>query len=71
MLPFAPERWDPWTAFLYCLGAGYLAGFFVYLARFSLAARKVRRGGPVAAYNRLLKGFPNAFYAKMMGKRPL
>ena len=71
MLPFTPAQWGLWTVFLYCLGAVYLGGFFVFLARFGVAARRVRRGGPAAAYNKALKGFPNAFYAKMLGKRPL
>jgi hypothetical protein len=71
VVPFEPARWGLWTVFLYCLGAVYLAGFFVFVALFGAAARRVRRGGPPAAYNRLLKGFPNAFYAKMLGKRPL
>jgi len=57
--------------FLYCLGAVYLAGFLVFLVRFAVAGRRVRDGGPREAYNKVLKGFPNGFYAKMMGKRPL
>lgn len=71
MPPFEPAAWSYWTTFLYCLGAVYLGGFFVFLARFGVAARKVRAGGSKQAYNQALKGFPNGFYAKMMGKRPL
>ena len=69
-MPTLPP-WDYWTAFLYTLGGLYLVGFAVFLARFAAAGRRVRRGGPKAEYNRLLRGFPNAFYAKMLGKRPL
>ncbi|MEA3144376.1 MAG: hypothetical protein QOG31_1700 [Thermoplasmata archaeon] len=71
MAPSDPATWSFWTVFLYCLGAVYLAGFVVFVARFAWAARRVRRGGPPAAYNKALKGFPNGFYAKMLGKRPL
>ncbi|MEA3203834.1 MAG: hypothetical protein QOI63_1514 [Thermoplasmata archaeon] len=71
MPEWAPAQWSFWTVFLYCLGAVYLAGFFLFVARFGVAARRVRRGGPAAAYNKALKGFPNGFYAKMLGKRPL
>lgn len=71
MLPFEPASWSFWTVFLYTLGAVYLLGFFTFLARFTWAARQVRQGGSIGAYNRVLRGFPNAFYAKMLGKRPL
>jgi hypothetical protein len=70
-LSFEPRTWSFWTTFLYTLGSVYLLGFFVYLVRFTFAARRVRAGGPVGPYNKLLRGFPNGFYAKMMGKRPL
>jgi hypothetical protein len=71
VLPFAPASWGFWTTFLYCLGAVYLVGFFVFVVRFRLAERRVRAGGPAGLYNKVLRGFPNAFYAKMLGKRPL
>ncbi|HUR61343.1 MAG TPA: hypothetical protein VM286_03135 [Candidatus Thermoplasmatota archaeon] len=70
MLPFDPGHWTFWTTFLYCLGAVYLGGFFVYLVVFAMAGRRLRAGGSAAAYNKVLRGFPNGFYAKMMGKRP-
>ena len=71
VLPFDPAQWSPWTTFLYCLGAVYLGGFALFLVRFEVAARRVRAGGSALAYNKVLRGFPNAFYAKMLGKRPL
>lgn len=58
---------------LYVLAVLFLLGFFVFWFRFQAAHRRaLDEGGPaVAAYNRLLRGFPNAVYAKMFGKRPL
>ena len=39
MLPAVPAPLRFWAVFLYCLGAVYLTGFFVFLVRFALVGR--------------------------------
>lgn len=65
--------WAFSTWVLYVLAALFLLGFFAYWFRFQAAQRRAlaEGGRAVADYNRLLRGFPNAVYAKMFGKRPL
>ncbi len=73
MADWDPATWSPLTRILYAIGVVYLAGFFVYFVRFRRAGRRAKQGDPadVARYNRMLRGFPNAFYAKLMGRRKL
>ena len=73
MTDWDPRSWSPMTKAFYALGAVYLFGFFAFFAAFRAAERKARRGDAtaVARYNRLLRGFPNAFYAKLLGRRRL
>lgn len=68
-----PATWTASTWVLYGLGALFLLGFMGYWFAFESAERAARRnGGPaLARYNRMLRGFPNAVYAKMFGKRSL
>ncbi len=64
---------SPFALFLYGVAAVYLllfAAYFVLFPYFALQARQGRPGA-VARYNRLRKGFPGGFYAKMMGRKPL
>lgn len=65
--------YQAWISWLYAFGGVYLVAFFVYFQRFRRAERHARSSGgaAVARYNRMLRGFPNSFYAKMLGKRPL
>ncbi len=73
MLDLDVASWPFGILFLDVLAVLYTAGFFWFVVRFSRArGRALREGGAaVAAYNASLKGFPNGFYAKMLGKRPL
>jgi hypothetical protein len=68
-----PRSWPQPVWALYALGALYLAGFLTFFFRIEGAARRAAMGGPaeVARYNRILRGFPNALYARMLGRRPL
>jgi hypothetical protein len=68
-----PRAWGLWAQALYAIGVVYLLGFFLYFFLVHAAHKRALRGEPAAVsrYNRLLRGFPNAFYAKMCGKRPL
>lgn len=63
--------WVPTTWALYALAAVYLVAFLWFWMRFEAAERRAKRegGAAVEAYNRMLRGFPNAIYAKMFGKR--
>ena len=77
-MAWPPSDWDPatwgaWTRFAYAVAVLYLVLFFGYFAAFRVVEAEARRGNPaaIARYNRLLRGFPNAFYAKMLGRRPL
>jgi hypothetical protein len=62
-----------WVLALYLLGALHLAFFFAFFVLFRRAEARARAegGALVLRYNRMLRGFPNSFYAKMLGKRPL
>lgn len=68
-----PQAWSPFTRAIYAIGGLYLLGFFAFFAIFRAADKRARTGDPmaVARYNRLLRGFPNAFYAKLLGRRRL
>lgn len=68
-----PAAWSPIVWFLYGFGALYLVGFFAYFFRFERAEKTAHASDPasVAHFNRILRGFPNSFYAKMLGKRRL
>ena len=63
--------WPVWA--LYALGALYLVGFLVFFFRIESAAKRAATGDAQAVerYNRILGGFPNALYARMLGRRPL
>lgn len=63
--------WGYGTWLLYTLAALYVVGFLVFWVRFERLERraKVLGGEAVLAYNRAIRGFPNAVYAKMFGKR--
>lgn len=63
--------WPVWT--LYALGGLYIVGFLAFFFRIESAARRAAGGDSeaVAHYNRILRGFPNALYARMLGRRPL
>ncbi|MES2154069.1 MAG: hypothetical protein V4510_02950 [bacterium] len=73
MADLDPQSWSLFVRVLYAVGALYLAGFFAFFVTFQLALGRARSGdaAEVARYNRLLRGFPNAFYAKLLGRRPL
>ena len=68
-----PSTWAPFTWVLYAVGALYVMGFFAFFVAFHRGESRARREGAeaTARYNRLLRGFPNGFYAKMMGRKPL
>ena len=63
--------WSLSTWVLYAAAFLFLVGFLAFWARFESAERRAKRegGDAVLAYNRMLRGFPNAVYAKMFGKR--
>lgn len=63
--------WTYTTWVLYVLGAYYVVGFLVFWVRFERAERRAKKQGgeAVLRYNKMLRGFPNAVYAKMFGKR--
>jgi len=63
--------WGVWA--LYGVGALYVGGFVWFFARLETVARRAARGDPEAVrrHNRLLRGFPNALYARMLGRHPL
>lgn len=67
-----PAAWRISTWALYGLAAVYVVGFVAFWLAFGVAERRARRhgGDAVLAYNALLRGFPNALYAKMFGKQP-
>lgn len=62
----------PVAWFLYAMAAIYLLLFAAFFVTFWRLERRATRMGDaaVAAYNRALRGFPNGFYAKMMGYKP-
>lgn len=67
----SPGPW--WVVALYLVGGLHLAFFFAFFVLFRRAEARARAEGGerVLRYNRMLRGFPNSFYAKMLGKRPL
>ncbi len=73
MSEWDPQTWSRLAQALYGLGALYLLGFFIFFSRFLVAEKHARTGDAAAVrrYNRMLRGFPNSFYAKMLGKRRL
>jgi hypothetical protein len=72
MLGPPPTEWTRTTWFFVVLGAFYVVGVVVYWFRFQAAERAARSGEPGAPerFNAMLAGFPNAIYAKMLGKKP-
>lgn len=65
-------EWEPATYFFYVLAVLYLAFFLLYWVLFQRAETAAKRGDPGAPerFNELLRGFPNAVFAKMFGKKP-
>ena len=65
--------WPPWLWLLYGVGAVYFGAFAYHFALFARLEARARRdgGAAIARYNRSLRGFPNAFFAKMLGRLPL
>lgn len=63
--------WPVWA--LYGIGALYLVGFVTSFFRLKAGARRAGSGdaAAVTAYNGMLRGFPSALYARMLGRRPL
>ena len=63
--------WAVSTWLLYAMAFVYLVCFLWFWMRLETAERRAKRQGgeAVLAYNRMLKGFPNAVFAKMFGKR--
>lgn len=70
---FSPASWSALTWALYAIGVLYLLGFLVFFFRIEGAARSAQTGGSqaIAKYNRILRGFPNALFARMLGRRPM
>ena len=66
-----PREWSLWIWWLHMLALYYVAGFVWFFFAFKRGERKARAGGvqDVERYNQALRGFPNAGYAKMLGKR--
>ena len=73
MLDLDVASWGFGIVFLDCLAVVYTLAFFWFFVRFARGhKRAVRDGGEaVMAYNLALRGFPNGFFAKMLGRRPL
>lgn len=67
-----PQAWRFSTWWLYALAFYYWVNFLVFWFRFRAAERRAKSGEAqaIAHYNRLLRGFPNAVFAKQFGKRP-
>jgi hypothetical protein len=65
-------QWEPATYFFYVLAVLYLAFFLLYWVLFQRAEKAAKRGDPGAPerFNEMLRGFPNAVFAKMFGKKP-
>ncbi len=63
------RAWSLWIWWLYAFGAYCLVGFLWFWVRLHGLARAAEGGLPaqVERYNRALRGFPNAVFAKMMG----
>lgn len=69
----AYQEWSLWVWWLHAFAVYALLGFVYFWFRLQGLEKAARQGMPraVQRYNRALQGFPNAVYAKMMGKRPL
>jgi hypothetical protein len=63
--------WTYTTWALYTLAGLYMLAFVVFYVRFEVLERAAKRDGgdAVMRYNHAIRGFPNAVYAKMFGKR--
>ena len=61
--------WPWWLWTLYGVGALYFLLFVVYFLRFRSLERRASAGkaDQRAALERAMRGFPAAFYAKMLG----
>jgi hypothetical protein len=61
------------TWWWYIIAVYYTVNFVVFWVRFARAEARAKAGEPeaVTRFNAMLRGFPNAIYAKMFGKRPL
>lgn len=68
-----PEAFSWWDWWLYAFALYCAAGTVYFWFRFADLEAKAKTGGAddVARFNRVLKGFPNAIYAKMLGRRAL
>jgi hypothetical protein len=66
------DSWEPTTYFFNVLAVLYVAFFLLYWVLFQRAEKAAKRGDPGAAerFNEMLRGFPNAVFAKMFGKKP-
>lgn len=64
--------WDFLTYCFYVLAVMYVEFFVLFWVLFQRAEKAARRGEPGAAerFNEMLRGFPNAVFAKMFGKKP-
>ncbi|HET6399397.1 MAG TPA: hypothetical protein VFH47_07580 [Candidatus Thermoplasmatota archaeon] len=65
--------WPAWLWLLYAVGLVYFGLFVAYFLHFRRLARDARSGDPaaVARHDRAIRGFPNGFFAKMLGLHPL
>ena len=73
MEPWDPAGWGAAAWVWYTVGALYLLGFAVFLPLAWRARKRVQAGRPgaVERHDRLVRGFPNGLYAKMVGIRPI
>ncbi len=70
VLEFEPSGWSLWVYWLHGFALYCFGGVVWYWFRFAALEAKAR-AGDVEPYNRALRGFPNALFAKMYGRRPL
>jgi hypothetical protein len=65
------RTWTPWIWWLHGLAIYYVAAFLWFWFRFQAAERAAKSGdaGAVERFNAMIRGFPNAVFAKMFGKR--
>ena len=73
MLWTDPRTWSFWVWCLHVLAALYVGGFLWFFFMFRAEEKRAMAGDPraVRRYNHRLRGFPNALYAKMLGKRAI
>ncbi len=64
------QSWSFWIWWLYAFAVYCLVGFLWFWVRLQGLYRGAAEGLPaqVERYNRALQGFPNAVFAKMMGR---